>query len=112
MPECTDWTHPAAVQAERDRAVEARIGGRELRRYDYDSWSAAEVEQRVLGLLHDKRYALRETTLPEAAFDWPIYRAAMVARFNREEDRRITAMVQVEYPGMILFDHDEDGDDA
>jgi hypothetical protein len=86
-----DWPRyiadPMTSQARRedDLAVIARIGGNVFRhdagmvrargytREQTDEYMASEVQHKV-----NDRKASRRAQLPEAAFDWPVYRAAML----------------------------------
>jgi hypothetical protein len=72
------------IQEERDRAVIARIGGNVYRHEggvcrargytvaETDEYIASEVRHVV-----NNRKASRRAYLPEAAFDWPVYQAAL-----------------------------------
>ena len=67
------------IALQRDRAVIARIGGRLLtleRIAQYDWPLEVEAEQAAYSRINARFPA---PLLPESAFDWPIYRAAVVA---------------------------------
>ena len=91
---------------ERDRAVEARIGGNEYRTrqtrigrgHGYKDWAAcdAAVVEAVTQVQRDRK-ASRRAQLPESAFDWPIYRAAMVALLLTPEEQRAYDIVGGHY---------------
>jgi len=68
----------AHAEEDRDRAVIARMGGGVLRRNP--RFSATQIEGSITSHLNGRhRRADKAVALPESAFDWPIYRAAMFA---------------------------------
>jgi len=86
------WIEPCSscrdiTEADRDRAVLARIGGAVYRGIDMmphsrawdDDTYHASARAGVVNVQNNRK-ASRRAYLPEAAFDWPIYRAAVVAR--------------------------------
>lgn len=87
-PDCASETRAIRTQDERDRAVIARIGGRLsvglFRRMGWD----ADAEREATEGIHRTQEARRTfAALPEAAFDWPIYRAAMRVHITNDAVR-------------------------
>ena len=89
-PECgaLGWVEPCSECRDIDRSVLARIGGRMLLAHDYSAWAPEHVRDAALIVYRAPRYTTAR--LPEAAFDWPIYRAAMlptvIARLNNPDN--------------------------
>lgn len=63
------------LDEERMRASEARRGAAMLRRH---KWARAWDRDTLAAAVRMAEPMTRTARLPEAAFDWPVYRAAMV----------------------------------